>query len=432
LFFQLNELFHVGRLLNENSCLCRPMPNFISSHHSSSIENTSARYTLNQFAHTLPEIARRLAKLLHRNYKIAPAHNLTSEIQPIPGTHQLRPITDWLLDDHGLSLSAQNELKKQLVLRSRALGYSKENPLFVFTNNRAQSETVALREGDTLIAKPLDDAKLVLADSYHKKYGIRIVVEIHQMNKDDLARKIKQECLRAKGDPVGLILRTTELGQARSKGLPENNYSGHVTPIVVQRSGKMIHVISLDSALNHNSELIKAMLHLSRERNKVRMITLNSARQADHFSCHTDALQILKDLLVQHQHSSESILENLSAHYLTEDDRTTSAINLLKIDLPPFLQKVNQRANSSGKVNYSRAQLMQTRLSPTQPGKPQTVEQHWQRYSRHPWENPGKLHNHFLAVKAFHNANKVLNRLESFDNERARKEYLMSLRKTYA
>lgn len=347
------------------------------------------------------------------------------------GTHQLRPISDWLLGDHGPSISAQNEFKKQLVLRSRALGYSKENPLFVFSNNRVQTATLSLQEGDPLITKPLDDAKLVLADLYQKKYGIRIVIETCQLNQKQLANKIKQECLRAKGNPVGLILQTTELGQAKGAELPEGNYCGHVTPIVVQQRGKLINVISLDSVLKPNSALIKAMLRLSHQNINVRMLTLNKARQADHYSCHTDALQILKDLLVQHQYSSESILDDLSASYLTEEDQTTSAIDLLKIDLPPFLQKVNQRAEASGSANYSQAQLMQTRLSPTQPGKPQTVEQHWQRYSRPPWENPGELRNHFLAVKAFHNANKVLNRLESFENERARQEYLANLRNMY-
>lgn len=408
-----------------------PMPNSISTNHHTRIENTSARCTLNQFAHTLPKIAHRLGKLLHRKCKIAPAPNLTSAMQPAQGTHQLKPITNWLLDDHGPSLSAQNEFKKQLVSRSRALGYNKENPLFVFSNNRVQSEGNALEEGDPLIAKPLDDAKLVLADLYQKKYGIRIVVETHQMSKEQLARKIRQECMQAKGSPVGLVLQTTLPGQAKNTGLPESNYSGHVTPIVIQQSGKAINVVSLDSVLNPNSALITAMLRLSQQKVNVRMLTLNKARQADHFSCHTDAMQILKDLLTQNQHSNESILDDLSTHYVTENDQTTSAINLLKIDLPPFLQKVNQRVNSPGTVNYHNTELLQTRLTPSQPGKYQTIGQHWQRYSRHPWEDPGKLHNHFLTVKAFHNANKILNHLESFENARARKEYLKVLRNTY-
>lgn len=410
-----------SRYSNGNHARVDPMSYSISTNNPTPIQNTSARCTINQLAHTLPKVARSLGQLLCRNCSFTSTQDQSIALEKGIGTHQLRPITDWLLDDHGLSLSAQNEFKKQLVLRSRALGYSKENPLFVFSNNRVQTATISLQEGDPLIAKPLDDAKLVLADLYQKKYGIRIVIETCPLNKKQLANKIKQECLQAKGKPVGLILQTTELGQVKGTGPAEGNYCGHVTPIVVQQRGKLINVISLDSVLKPNSALIKAMLRLSHQNINVRMITLNSARQADHYSCHTDALQILKDLLTQNENSSESILDDLSARYLTETDQTTSAINLLKIDLPPFLQKVNQRAESLGACGHERIQA----------GKCQTVEQHWQRYSRHPWENSGKLQNYFLAVKAFHNANKVLNRLESFDNEHARQDYLANLRNTY-
>ncbi|MCR2745085.1 hypothetical protein [Limnobacter parvus] len=407
------------------------MPNSISTNHHTTIENTSARYTLNQLAHTLPKIAHRLGHLLYRSYKISPVQDNFRETHATTGTHQLKPITDWLLNDQGPSLSAQNELKKQLVLRSRLLGYEVENPLFVFANNRVQSETIALREGDPLIAKPLDDAKLVLADLYQKKYGIRIVVETHPMNKVQLAKKIKQECLRAKGMPVGLILRTTSQGQGESMGPGQSNYAGHVTPIVIQQFEKVINVVSLDSTLNPNTTLLGAMLRLSHQNMNIRMITLHKARQADHFSCHTDALQILKDLLVQQKSSSRCILDDLSAHHLADGDQITSAVNLLKIDLPLFLQKVNQRAEWPANGNQNDAQWLQAHLSPTQPGKYQTIEQHWQRYSRQPWENAGKLHNHFLAVKAFHNANKVLNHLESFESKVSRDKYLAKLRKTH-
>lgn len=408
------------------------MPRAVSPTPATSVENSVA-----QNAQVRPSafqrVARVLGGLLCRSSANVQVVLSSPDSYRIPTTSKLLLLSNMLLEKYGPSIKVQNVLSQQFIERSQALGYTDEQPLFAFANGKAGGPGYAAQPGDTLIVKPLNDAKLILADLYNKKYGIQVFIETDQLSPEQIAQKIELDCDRNEGKPIGIIFQTTDPGSAYlGDEDSEGDYQGHVTPVIIQKTEKGIDVVALDSVLNFNARLLFAVLELEKNNSRVRMINLHEGRQADPHSCHTDAIQILKDSLLQHGNSVESIVDELTTQYNAKREIPLKSRFDVEIDLPPYLQKTTQRSGAMISNNYNHAQLMQTQLPPTEPGKYQTVQQHREKYTRTQNAESSKLRNHFLVVKAFHNANKVLDHLESFDSDSTRQEYLAGLHKQYS
>lgn len=407
------------------------MPRTVSPTPATSIEN-SVPHNAQVRPSALQRVARLLGGLLCRGSANVQVVLSSPESCRIPTTSKLLLLSNMLLEKYGPSIKVQNDLRLQFIERSQALGYSNDEPLFAFANGKAGGQRYAAQPGDTLIVKPLNDAKLILADLYNKKYGIQIFIETNQLSAAQIAQKIELECDRNEGKPIGIVFQTTNPRSAYLRDeYREEDYQGHVTPVIIQKTEKGIDIVTLDSVLDFNVRLLFAVLDLEKSNHQVRMINLHKGRQADPHSCHTDAIQILKDSLLQHGNSVESIVDKLGNQYQAnrgDSDRSRFGV---EIDLPPYLQKTTQRSDAMVSNNYSHAQLMQTQLPPTESGKYQTVQQHREKYSRTHNADSSKLRNHFLIVKAFHNANKVLDQLESFESKESRDDHLANLRETY-
>ncbi|MCE2745286.1 MAG: hypothetical protein LW710_05200 [Burkholderiales bacterium] len=249
------------------------------------------------------------------------------------------------------------------------------------------------------VPKPLGKAKLVLADLYAKKYGISIVCQFEGNDEAGVVDSLIAQVRDAQGKPVGFIV------PAKPPGLwpAKFNYRGHVVPLIIQQTEAGFDVVNLDS-LADNAKHYQQFLNVFQKRMNacdagvLRHSLVNTRRQADRQSCHTDALQILKDTLCAVSSNPDGNCFDLLG---CKSER---------FHLPSFLQKTNQRGRALVEDNFQPASL----LIPQRQGhlcgdKSISIGQHRNKYTA---EFGARKSNYFLAVKAFYNAGKVLDQLE--------------------
>lgn len=133
------------------------------------------------------------------------------------------------------------------------------------------------------VAMPLDEGLMLMAAHYNIKYGITIVVAKDESN-----------------------IRSALLGESLDKDCPlwgviatcPHTSNPHVTPVICsrQQSGAL-QMFCLDSVLNPLEELLNAARSVMHEKQGSIWFNLCRPRQADSYSCRTDALAILKDAL---------------------------------------------------------------------------------------------------------------------------------------
>jgi hypothetical protein len=336
-------------------------------------------------------------------------------------TSKLELLKNRLLDEHGLRKSAQAELRAELLERQSKLGLEKDLVLFSFREQYLPKHTKEADDEPVLIVKPKDNAKLVLADLYRKKYGIEIVVETGGWTSEYILARMETMLERSKGKPVGLILQTPQ-----GKSTKRKDHGGHVTPLLVAKSSNTISMIAIDSA-NASNESLNYMLGILQEKrcNFVVVANVKQARQADPGSCHTDALQILKDSLLEQRKHSRPLLSNLFEHSCVKSDFDIGLYSTT-INLPPHLMKTSQRNAVFDESYCNTAVLNKTFIHRSKSKPAQNMLEHRARYSRVD-KYTRKSINYFLIVKAFHNADKVLMQLESLGSQAERKKYLKKL-----
>lgn len=348
-----------------------------------------------------------------------------------PDNHQTVSTTEALrlrcFKNGQISLKGMNEALGEIEDKSVALGATEENPLFTYLD-----VTLPTSEGDRFVKqiKPGHTAKLVLADYYEKKYGIKI----HVQDKDladavEVGHLLLEKANAGNGEPVGLLLH-----RPRGKKTPTSpkgpDYVAHVTPFLIQKTPNGFDLIDLNIGPYSYVTAYKAAYLLQEAGHEIRILTVGEpSRQADAFSCHTDAMQVLKDALVEHQTRGG----NLSEHYWTNYrvDQHLTARNpgtfTAAIELPESLYKVVQHSKALQSTRLSPHQVLAVKTPSTNPDKQQTVGAHRKRFSSIKNKEGGVMNN-FLTFKAYKNAMLVLDQLNSFSNAQARNEYIEHLR----
>lgn len=348
-----------------------------------------------------------------------------------PDNHQTVSATEALrlrcFKNGQISLKGMNEALGEIEDKSVALGATEENPLFTYLD-----VTLPTSEGDRFVKqiKPGHTAKLVLADYYEKKYGIKIHVQDKDLDDAvEVGHLLLEKANAGNGEPVGLLLH-----RPRGKKTPTSpkgpDYVGHVTPFLIQKTPNGFDLIDLNIGMYSYVKAYEAAYLLQEAGHEIRILTVGEpSRQADAFSCHTDAMQVLKDALVAHQTTGG----NLSEHYWTNYrmDQPLTARNpdtfAAAIELPESLYKVVQRSKALQSTRLSPQQVLAVKTPSANPDKQQTVGAHRKRFSSIKNKEGGVMNN-FLTFKAYKNAMLVLDQLNSFSDAQARNGYIEHLR----
>lgn len=330
---------------------------------------------------------------------------------------------------HFLSDQEQTQIRQEISGRAAALWEPANRPLFKFHTAMLPGLNQHGEQNFAFVTKPGHVAKLVLADLYQKKYGIRIHVQRHAIEEETHFSGLLLETVSsAKGRPVGLILQPQKLSHLRHalKHSKEQDYLDHVSPVIVQATKQGLDVIDLDMNEPSNFKLTNTLQHLKKQGYTIRKMELNvPERQSDLYSCHTDAMQILKDALIEHGKTGENLYDRYwSDHGVSDFTPTTGDyIDPYPIELPPHLQKTVQRTAAMVSTRMFKQQGLNTFVPSANSRKNQTVGQHRERFSFHPKDSMHSVNN-FLVFKAYRNAFKVLDQLNSYSNLNARAEYI--------
>jgi hypothetical protein len=329
-----------------------------------------------------------------------------------------------VLSDGIVQLDQLHKMAEDLQLREKKLELGPELQLFDWpTVNQPTKALTDSRMIDLCIPKPLGPAKLVMADLYEKKYGVLICCTFDGHDADSVLDGVIKKIRNADEKPVGFIVPA----RRPEEWVNAANYRGHVVPMIIQQTNTGFDVINLDSLAN-NSEIFQNFLQLFQVRidltgtSILRSCLVKNRRQSDSQSCHTDALQVLKDALHALKHG-----ENRSAYslFMQNELATKTGSEMPRFLLPSFLQKTNQRNRALVHDHFDGAsQLQPPRFDLLFSDKSVLIGQHRYKYL-------GMLGikqcNNFLTIKAYYNAQKVLAHLADFTDSNARELYLMQL-----
>lgn len=350
----------------------------------------------------------------------------------------------WVMPDKTLSENAQTNLARRIKHLAAKTPGTNNQPVVAISRNKILNQMlqqsvprqlaglepesgIDLSLQSAAYIEPKYEAQLVLADTYQKKYDIQILVQ-KENSKDPahLANSIMKALERSQGEPVGVLLKWSE---RRSM---ETSNRVTISPILLQQSGNGIDIVNLDDTDHIHGALFKSAQFLQEAGIPVRQLKVhnNGSRALPH-TLGTEAMQLLKDALVEHK----SVGGNLGERYWKawgNDQGTHPAGHAYLpyfIDLPPHLQKTAQTSDALQHTRFSPDEALQTRSPSANPTKQQTVGEHRQRFS----ENVGDegQANHFLTVKSFRNAFKVLDQLQNFSSQSDRENYLGGLEKKH-
>ncbi|BET24907.1 hypothetical protein EV673_3034 [Limnobacter thiooxidans] len=339
----------------------------------------------------------------------------------------LQGLRNELLVGGRLNLSALSQHLALLATRERRLALAHTHRLFSYPRVGLPGADEDNRALSYVVPKPLDCAKAILADEYLQKYGVRIVPVLAPSQNGDYLRSVVRHLSAASGEPVGFLLRVI----SDHRHTEVFDYENHVLPLVIQAGAHGIDVINLNSmgeVDNSYQRFLKNMdvIKQSVPGVEVRSATVLSQRQADEQSCHTDAIQVLKDALLRFRRSGQSSFFNCM---LGHAEVALGDVDEPRFCLPSALQKTTQRSAAlrNDAVNFA---------EPVEP-KGHSLHSHREKYSAAFQVSPhiederlDKPVNHFLTIKAFRNADRVLSVLEGLAPSE-RKRYLNQLRQQW-
>lgn len=340
-----------------------------------------------------------------------------------------------------ISHTAQQDLEVEIGGRALDLELLDTNPLFTFADLKDAASTPAGIVNMGAVARPGHIAKLVLADLYEKKYGIKIHIQKRHIDRaEHLADLLLRKLDKSRQMPVGLVLHSNRIPMFRDPNFsqqlfrsPEQDHHDHVLPVIVQATRNGIDVINLDVLAKSSCLLADALCLLKNTGMKVRrMAPLIAARQADGYSCHTDALQILKDAMLAHKARGGSLYQQYWKHFGVTgktpiyQESANDFIPTSYIDLPPHLHKPVQRSQALISNRASDRKRPPAIAPSANAQKKQTIAEHRQRFSVYS-EQLGKPVNNFLLFKGYRNAIKVIERLEEFPDLLSRERYIQSI-----
>ncbi|HEY1057494.1 MAG TPA: hypothetical protein VGE55_02050 [Limnobacter sp.] len=262
--------------------------------------------------------------------------------------------------------------------------------------------------------KPLDVARAHVSDHYQRKYGIHILPAAAPAHGEGWVRYLNRTARLAEGHAVGLVLR----GLRNPYYNPRSNYEDHVVPVVLQLDNGWLNLISLDSLGETSPGFTGLGAALKAEGCRVRSAAPVVCRQADEQSCHTDAMQVLKDLLVRHQGSScRSIWQFLVGEQAIKPE--SSGHGTQPLALPFWLNKTTQRSKAL----------------PPQATAHVDIVAHRKKYAAaFPVRGAGltgKVANQFLLLKAVRNAEHLVDTLTGIPGRHERQAWLAALQRRH-
>lgn len=324
-------------------------------------------------------------------------------------------------------LSHESIASAKQTLQTRALpleAHFGEQALFHFNSVKLTKHVQHGTTTYTEILKPGHVAKLVLAHLYRTKNDVQIYIQKNDQSAEDLGNLITKKIEQHKEEPFGLVLFCRPLGAYIDPDQAPQDYEGHVTPVIIQKTAKGFDVINLDSVGDFNSKLVGAIVLQRNAGKNIRQLWLQEPRQADRYSCHTDAIQILKDSMIEHQFHDGNLFDRYFINFADRNSRFEESNDYL-IDLPPFLQKTSQRSSALKVSSYTPESLSSTPVPGKNQRKGKTVAEHRDRFLTH--VDDAHQINSFLLVKGYRNAFKVLEQLEKKSTAEAKAKYFQTI-----
>lgn len=369
--------------------------------------------------------------------------------------HSMENLRARLFKQDHLSAGQQKKLATEIEARCKALGTKGTAPYFEVSGKKfldakafgkvimkeSKSGKLSARHPhlqanlpeitqnhDTLAytVKPNRVAQQVIADLYQQKYGIKIHV---QQSKDHhspakLAVLLMEKLDAANGEAIGFLLQ-----RPRSNKPEYTSRNGDLMPVVVQKKDGYLGILNLDNTDVYVQKYLKnTATCLNQPGTLISTLNLHdTGRRVKHSGAQdTDAMQILKDCLVENKTSTGHIVARYEMQSNDPNANHHNARrNLTSIFTPAHLLKTAQVSTSLANPYVPAEQMLGTRTPTLNPYKQQTVGEHRDRYSLQTENNEGV--NHFVTVKAFRNAFKVLDHLESFSNANERAQYLQTI-----
>lgn len=330
-----------------------------------------------------------------------------------------------IIQNQRLSLESIKTTKQSL--QARALPLEARfggQALFHFEPIKLPSNEQSRTPAYTEILKPGHIAKLVLAKLYHTKNDVQIYIQKDPQTTEDLSQLIAKKIEQHEDEPFGLVLFRPPKHFLRKEEKTYADYEGHVTPVIVQKTSDGYDMINLDSAGQFNGQLQRVAQSERKVGQEVRQLLLQKPRQADLYSCHTDAVQVLKDALIEHQFHAGNMFDRYATKFADKASHFKE-INGYLMDLPPFLQKTSQRSSALKVSSYSPESLSSTRVPSKNQDKSTTIAQHRDRFLAE--IDDSHQINSFLLVKGYRNAFKVLEELEKLPTPKDRADYYQTL-----
>lgn len=325
-------------------------------------------------------------------------------------TGALGQLRSMLINNQKYSIGRANDQAKQLMQRQAQLNLPPGNQLFHFEKVELPNSLMFDDAPVFLLPKPLDAGKQLLSDQYREKYGIHIEpLSSENAGVREFTEQMIRSVMNHAPEPVGFVVPVVSAKGAYST----LNYRGHVLALAAHKTDYGLEVFNLDS-LAQDSQFTLDLIQNLREVAQchhlglVESFLVDEPRQADKHSCHTDAYQILKDLLVVFKRGKLSCLKELLL--TTGAGKVRHAMSGKRFVLPSTFHKTSQLSSAVKQASPHH----------------ESVLNHRQKYTA-AFEYGGtflqKSSNHFLSIKALHNADKVIAKLERLPVAE-RQEYL--------
>lgn len=352
---------------------------------------------------------------------------------------RLQAYTALLLNETGVDKLQARQSLGQLLNRMRALGYD---------GNEHQNNH--LIRGADLGVFSMGRLQLVLADYYEVKYGVKIFLHLGSSYVIPALEWVYHKLLAHPGQALGFVFHSNRYSRdiesfgasystrVRDSMLTETT---HQTPLVFVLVGGQVQSLELDSIGGRafRESEIHDFFH-ARTGRKPSIYFQTAFRQSDRYSCHTEAMVVLKNVLLRVNAQETAHLAD--AFQLLMDDisladeappssiePSTEAADLTpkgaEVKVHPSLLKTAQRVKALGDLNLANMQLLNPQKSDHT-----TLGQHRARFDRFtpPCTQP---RNHYLFVKGHHVADTALKILETLPDFQSREAYLNALIKKH-
>lgn len=308
------------------------------------------------------------------------------------------------------SIERFNQQAASLQRRQALLNLSPETQPFYFEKVELRPSLLFNTPPSFLLPKPLDVGKKLLSQEYLSKYGVHINALAQESGTArDFAEQILGSLNERSPEPVGFVVPFT-FGKGPHNTL---HYRGHVLAFAAQKTERGLEIFNLDTLAQDSLfslDLVQDLTELAKQQGlgDTQSFLVKDPRQADKHSCHTDAYQVLKDLLVLFKQSRVKSLKEVLLTPESNKLKFKSAMAGDRFTLPSLLHKTTQLSAAIRKAEPHQASILV----------------HRQKYSA-PFEFGGatldRASNHFLSVKALYNAEKIISKLEAMpESERQR------------